>query len=230
MSHKPNVVVLTDPLCSQALGTYGSEVVLTPHIGRLTHEGVCLEHGFTNNPGCVLCDRETTELSMVLGYAGRFIYSTAPDYHLMRGSYRFQYAIAPHGAYDPAWNNRRAKESTNPMLVMKSYRWRATPEGGPRGRLPQKGSLVEVNAPSGIVSTIALGKGQPIIRLYEDAGQTSTANIRFAWPISAAQIVDLSGNTLETLQVRRNAVRVELEPFRIITVQISLQDDVSQAL
>jgi hypothetical protein len=167
-------------------------------------------------------DREAAELSLILGYSGRFIYSTAPDYHLMRGDYCFRYAIAPHGAYDPAWNNRRAQEANNPMLVMRSYRWRARPGRGPRGWLSQEGALVHVDAPSGIVSTVTLEAGQPAIRLYEDAGTTSAVNICLAWPISGAHATDLEGNVVETLDVQDSTVSLELGPFRIVTIRFEL--------
>jgi choline-sulfatase len=54
MDKRPNIlIILTDQLRTQAVGAYGNDLVRTPNIDRLAREGVCFEHGITNNPVCV---------------------------------------------------------------------------------------------------------------------------------------------------------------------------------
>ena len=52
-NQKPNIVlIMSDQLCSSALGCYGSEMGNTPHIDRLAEEGVRFENFYCNNPMC----------------------------------------------------------------------------------------------------------------------------------------------------------------------------------
>jgi alpha-mannosidase len=167
-------------------------------------------------------DGERAELSLVLGYSGLFIYTTSEEFHRMRGEYHYRYALLPHGPYDPAWNNRQALAAQNPLLGLRINRWPASRTARPDGRLPQSGAFFALDAPSGVISTVHLEKGQPILRLHEDAGQISDVRLRFQWAVARATIVDLQGNVLETLQPQENILQLRLEPFRIVTIRLEI--------
>jgi len=164
-------------------------------------------------------DRSAQELSLVLGYSGAFLYTTTPDFHLMEGRYQFRYAIAPHGPRDFVWNNRRAWEINNPLFTLGTYRWRSSGRDIKKGSLAPEGSFLTLDAASGIVSTLMLEKGRPIIRLYEDAGRKGQARLTFDRPVAKAERVDLLGNVQQVLPVDQGALEVMLEPYQIVTLK-----------
>lgn len=168
-------------------------------------------------------DQEVAELSLVLGYSGLFIYTTSEEFHRMRGEYKYRYALLPHGPYDPAWNNRQALAAQNPLLVLRLNRWPAGKPVQASSALPQAATFFTVDAPSGIISTIFLERGQLHIRLYEDAGQTVEATLRTLWPLERADIVDLQGNVLQTLAPKDRNLNVHLAPYQIITLKLEME-------
>ena len=53
-SPKPNILfIMTDQLKATALGSYGDEVVRSPHLDRLAREGVVFEHAYVQSPLCI---------------------------------------------------------------------------------------------------------------------------------------------------------------------------------
>lgn len=167
-------------------------------------------------------DRASSELSLILGYSGLFIYTTSESFHRMAGNYQYNYSLLPHGPYDPAQNNRQALEASNPLLALRMVRWPTTRQAKPHSNLPTEGAFFSLDAASGIISTVQLEHGQPVIRLYEDAGQSNEARLHLHWPIAAAHVVDLAGNVLETMAPEGNSLTISLAPYKIITIKLEL--------
>jgi alpha-mannosidase len=166
-------------------------------------------------------DRAAGELSLVLGYSGLFIYTTSDEFHRMRGDYGYRYALAPHGPYDPVWNNRQALAAQNPLRALRMNCWPVRQPEKKSGAPGQSASFFALDTASGIISTVFLEQGQPHIRLYEDAGRNADAILRTHWPMQSAEIVDLQGNVLETLRPDGNTLRLTLTPHQIVTLRLT---------
>ncbi|MBX2997292.1 MAG: hypothetical protein KF893_02185 [Caldilineaceae bacterium] len=167
-------------------------------------------------------DRSTSTLSLVLGYSGLFIYTTSEEFHRMRGDYHYKYSLFPHGPYNPVHNNQQALEAANPLLALRMNRWPTTRKAKENSHLPTEGAFFTLDAPNGVISTIYLEAGQPVMRLYEHAGESRSVQVRSLWPILSAQSVDLCGRLLETLEPVGNSFRLSLEPYQIVTIKFAL--------
>lgn len=176
------------------------------------------------------------ELSLVLGYSGTFVYSSGPEFHMMKGNYSFSYALYPHEAFKSSLVNRAALEANNPLivcgfkyfpLISKDMAKRIEAfykelEKLNRPLLPEEFSFLRVEAASGNISTMCLEKGLPVIRLYEDSGEKADARIFFFEDLQAAEVIDLRGNVLRRLDAKNGFVNIALNPYEIITMRLKL--------
>ncbi|MCA1809781.1 MAG: sulfatase-like hydrolase/transferase [Kiritimatiellia bacterium] len=63
MKHKPNIIIImSDQHTPGALGCHGNPVMSTPHIDRMSAEGVQFDNAYCNNPVCV-----PSRMSMLTG-------------------------------------------------------------------------------------------------------------------------------------------------------------------
>jgi alpha-mannosidase len=81
------------------------------------------------------------------------------------------------------------------------------PSGNPLARL----AGADVNPAEGLV-----------LRLYESAGRPTTALIRCAWPIGEAEVTTVAEEGQRALTVVDGSVAVDLEPFEIATLRLTL--------
>lgn len=92
MTHRPNIVLIqADQLAANALGAYGNEVVLSPHLDALADDGVVFDRAYCNSPLCA-----PSRASMLTGRLPSQIgaYDNAADFaasvptfaHLLRGA------------------------------------------------------------------------------------------------------------------------------------------------
>ena len=61
-----------------------------------------------------------------------------------------------------------------------------------------------------------------IVRLYEGLGAETTATLRFAFPFTMVQLVNVLEETIAELSPRGACVELTFRPFEIHTLKISL--------
>lgn len=181
-------------------------------------------------------DEARKELSLILAYSGNFLYSTGPEFHMMRGDYSFRYSLYPHESFETSLVNKAALEANNPLIVP---RFRYSPliskeiEGSAsrrlktrrkRGRtpLPPEFSFISMETRSGNISTMYLDEGNPVIRVYEDSGERVEGRIPFFKDITEAEVLDLGGRLVRRLPVEEGALKITLNPYEIATVRLKL--------
>lgn len=181
-------------------------------------------------------DGAKKEISLILGYSGTFVYSSGPEFHMMRGDYSFRYSLYPHGLFQASLVNRAALEANNPLIVQ-GFRYGPliTEETAAlakrhlenlqkigRPLLPEKFSFAELEADSGNISTIYLENGCPIIRVYEDSGKKTKVKIRFFKKIGEADLLDLKNRVIKRLPIENGEVSIALNPYQIATLRLKL--------
>jgi alpha-mannosidase len=135
---------------------------------------------------------------------------THPDPAADRGSHRFTYALMPHrGDFREAGVIAAAEDLNAPLRVAR---------GGARGER----SLVEVDTPQVVVEAIKRAEDSDalIVRLYEAWGGRCAARLRTTLPASRAYLCDLLERNLEEVSVTDGVIRLELGPFKILTLKL----------
>jgi len=165
-------------------------------------------------------DRESRELSLVLGFSGNFLY-TSDDFHFMQGRYVFRYALLPHAEFDPMWDNRWAAEVLTPLISRYNAAWSIKSPGAKQGDLPSVGSLLTLKAESSAISTVTLEGGDLIVRVFESTGCTDRVTLTCFRPIEQAREERFSGQVVSEIEVRHDSmVELELQPFQIRTLRL----------
>jgi alpha-mannosidase len=161
-------------------------------------------------------------LSVILGYAGSFLYSNG-GYHFLEGEHTFRYSLLPHvGQRTAAANSRTAWEANNPLLVTGTRAWRVAEMRPAEGELDPVGAFCTVDANSVAVSTAMLDEGTLVLRLVEYGGQVDPISLSLPWPIASARVVDLQGNELRACTPVEGALRLDLGPYELVTLRVAL--------
>jgi alpha-mannosidase len=130
----------------------------------------------------------------------------------------FDYALVPHeGGWREAGAFRHGMEFNNPLLVRKTAQH--------PGPLPRRWGLLEVTPRSVVLSALKPGpQGSIILRVYEAAGRsTPGVTIRLRTEVSQAEEVNLMEDTVRRLEVGDGALQIELRPFEIKTLRLTLR-------
>ncbi|MBN1372481.1 MAG: alpha-mannosidase [Anaerolineaceae bacterium] len=141
---------------------------------------------------------------------------TPGDYHgayTDQAEHRFRYALYPHqGDLVEGQVLRQAYEFNLPLRVA---------EAGPQ--VAGEYSSMQVDAPNVIIETVKRAEdGQElIVRLYEAAGMTTDAALRFGFPVSRAAEVDLMEQPLRELALQTGTVQLSLRPFEIFSLRLT---------
>ncbi|NLV73345.1 MAG: hypothetical protein GXY52_01475 [Chloroflexi bacterium] len=130
----------------------------------------------------------------------------------------FHYALLPHaGDWRTAGSPQQGQALNTPLLAHKST--------SHPGDLPACWSLAEVNADNVLLSACKLSAdGHLILRLYECHGQPAACQLRMGLPVQSIERADLLEAPIEALPVEASTVWLQLRPFEIITLRISLSD------
>ena len=139
------------------------------------------------------------------------------------GDYLFRYAVLTHGA---EWTYNDAHHfGWSFMSPLCAY----AIQGGQQGQWPEAArsfiELVPENVFLAGFKTAEDGDGV-ILRLYEGAGLSTEAAVKFDMPgrtLSSAQSCDAREQNLSSLQTESNSLRVPLKPWETSTVRVRLK-------
>ncbi|MBV9454352.1 MAG: alpha-mannosidase, partial [Rubrobacter sp.] len=142
-----------------------------------------------------------------------------PDPFADEGKHCFTYSLLPHeGDWTEAGVVQEALALNSPLCTAE-----VTPG---QGKLPPESGLVAVEG-----VTLALGSlkkaedgGGLILRLYEPHGARGKSILRFTKEIKRAKSTNLMEEKSGMLSTERNALRVEVRPFEVLTLRIKLQE------
>jgi len=153
------------------------------------------------------------------GYIGGYEPGVSSDLGLELGVERtFDYALVPHaGDWRAAEVYRAGWEFNHPLLAHKV--------SVHAGQLPRRWGLLDVSAPNVVASALMPGRdGSLLLRVYEAAGKPANGvAINVHVPVESAAETDLLGDVLRPLPAQGDAVRIDLRPFEIKTVELRLR-------
>src|SRR5260221_2397610 len=130
----------------------------------------------------------------------------------------FHYALVPHaGEWGGAAISRAGLEFNNPLLVRKAP---AHP-----GTLPKQWGLLDVSAPSVVLSAFKPGdKGSTVLRVYEADGKPArNVRIKLHAKILSAHEANLMEDAGLRLKAANDTLVFNLHPFEIKTFKLSLR-------
>jgi alpha-mannosidase len=142
---------------------------------------------------------------------------TWPDAHVDEGRARFAYALTPHaGDWRRAGAVHHGYELGWPLLAVA-----APPHPG---RLPSHHAFARVEPGDVVLSALKRGEDDDalVLRVYETAGETATAQLHLAAPVASAEEVDLLEHRRRPLPVRDGAITIELAPYEVSSVRVRL--------
>jgi alpha-mannosidase len=141
---------------------------------------------------------------------------TWPDPEADQGHHHFHYAIYPHaGTWKEAGTVRKGWEYNYPLTAVATT--------AHAGTLPAAHSFVSV-APENVVLT-AVKKAEDanglILRVYEWAGKTGTAEFHVPAGATAATVTNMSETPEGTpLELKDGVVKAPIHPYEILTVRV----------
>jgi alpha-mannosidase len=144
--------------------------------------------------------------------------STMPNPESDKGRHRLKYALFLHaGTSDLAAVPVAAERLNNPVAVAGTATLTAP-------ATTQTFSFASVDAPNITLETVKKAEQSDalVLRLYEHANARATATIRFGVPVKSAQVVNLMEEAGEPVEVRDNAVTLNLRPFEIATLMLEI--------
>lgn len=141
---------------------------------------------------------------------------TRPDPEADRHVHQFRYALYPHaGGLVDAEVVNRAWEFNVPARFFK-----ATDGKGKRAALD---SFVTSNCPNVIIDTVKRAEDdkQIVIRMYESCGIDCQSEIQITTPVESIEEVNLMEESLHTLPVSGDKLKLTFGPFEIRTIKIN---------
>ena len=158
------------------------------------------------------CHEQSVRLTLVRG-------STHPDPEADLGEHRIRYALFVHeGVADLAQVHRAAERFNNPVAVIGNL----SPAAAAAGELGRF-SFATVDVDNVTIETVKKAEKSDalVLRIFEHANIRAAARIGFGVPVKAARIVNLmEEGEARPLDIRDNAVTLELRPFEIATLMI----------
>lgn len=157
-------------------------------------------------------------LALVLGWGweGGFWWGKRP----LQGTTQINYALIPHqGLWDEAGVWEAVARWQEPPVAFLTEG--AAAETGAR-------SLVRVDSPGIEIPTILIERDRTLVRLFNAAGSDAEFAVSFLMPASKVELVELSGQTVRELPVRRGSdgryeVRLGMPRFGIRTLRCELE-------
>ncbi|HZD67051.1 MAG TPA: glycoside hydrolase family 38 C-terminal domain-containing protein [Acidimicrobiales bacterium] len=131
-----------------------------------------------------------------------------PDPRAEQGAHRFVHALLP-GA-DLGATVAEGYALNLPLRVVPA--------------LVDRPPLVDVEDPAAVVEAVKLAddrSGDVIVRLYEARGGRVRTVLRAGFPVARAEVTDLLERPLEAAEVDQDQIRIDLRPFRILTLRLA---------
>lgn len=143
-------------------------------------------------------------LSLTAQYSGIGLWG--PDYNIT-GALNMKYAIVPHsGSWDQAAISVESSAWNEPLIA--SFH-KSIP-------LDEK-SFLNLGNSGYEVSAFKVEGDNILLRLFNADGNSTKRNIAFGFPISSIEEVDLNGNFIEKIKVKKNNITVSMPRFGIKT-------------
>ena len=152
------------------------------------------------------------------GYGGGYEPGMSSDSGYELGKeLHFDYALVPHaGSWQESGVYRDGWEFNQPMLAL-------TTACHP-GPLPSRWGFLDVAPQNVMVSALKTGPdGAVVLRVYETTGQATTATVRCAAPLRAAEEVNLMEDPGQKLTVAGQELQLRLRPFEIKTILLRFE-------
>jgi alpha-mannosidase len=129
-----------------------------------------------------------------------------------------RYALIPHeGDWRQAGVFREGLEFNQPLVCRKVL--------SHDGSLPSRWGLLEVSSPNVVVSALKPARdGAAVLRIYEATGQLAEGvKIAMHAKVASARTANLLEDSDGELKVQGDAVTIDLRPFQIKTIRLSLE-------
>jgi len=143
------------------------------------------------------------------GHAGPGMHTPGAQ---MPGRWRFQYCLIPH---EGGWENafQEAHNFARPMRAIRTSRG--------RGELPPAASLVHIDPPQVILSTLKVAEDDNsiIARVYNIGRAPAEAHIALRAPVSAVDRVDMNEERPQLVSHESGEVRLHLNTSEIATLR-----------
>ncbi|MBI3972007.1 MAG: hypothetical protein HY332_12015 [Chloroflexi bacterium] len=152
-------------------------------------------------------------------------------WYTLEGRHTFQFALQAHqGTWRDSHSWRMGWEFHFPLLAGRLATARPLAPLPGRDTLPQRLSFCTLDGAHATVGTIHQPEpetppGTYAVRLVEVEGKGGSASLRFCRPVLRAERTNLVGDDPEPLSVDGDRVVVELRPYEIATIQVSLAAD-----
>ncbi len=137
--------------------------------------------------------------------------------------HHFTYALYPHAGDAVSGGVIRAGYALNAPLRALPLEPRAG-DAADRNRATRS-AFAQIDAPNVVIEAVkqAEDSNAVIVRLYEAEHRAAKATVRFGFPVTAAQEVNLVERPLRSLPVYDNSVTLDFRPFEIKTIAVSFQ-------
>jgi alpha-mannosidase len=142
---------------------------------------------------------------------------TSPDPVADRGRQDFTYALLPHGGdFQLGDVVAEAYALNNPLQLVAI--------GRQAGERPPVQSFFSVDQPGVVIETVKKAEKEDavILRLYDAYNTHCRVSLKIGLPMQSVATADLMENTLEMLMSENGTVILEVAPFEIITLKITL--------
>ena len=129
----------------------------------------------------------------------------------------FNYALVPHADdWRTAGVYRDGLEYNNPLIAR-------TVASHP-GMLPKRCGFQKISPHNVVISALRPGPdGSGVLRIYEAAGQPTSATVQISAQVVAAEEVNLIEDPGTELAVVENTISFDLQPFEIKTIKLRMQ-------
>jgi alpha-mannosidase len=140
--------------------------------------------------------------------------ATYPDPDADKGKHKIAYALYTHeGSANASTVANFAYKYNNPAIAVEV-------QGG--GNLPSEYSLVSCDSDNVFVETckIAEDGNDVIVRMFEAKRVRKTVTVNFGFDVKEVYIANMLEKELEKIEVKNNAVTLNVKPFEIITLKV----------
>ena len=138
--------------------------------------------------------------------------------------YTFRYSVLPHdGDWRKAASYRYGMEINMPLVSIQVTKKTENTEckKGYLGRF----SFLEISPKNILISALRMREDNKsvIVRFFETEGKRTVASLKFGKIIKSAVVTDMLENEIKKLeheQIKNDALQIEVEPYRIITLKL----------
>jgi alpha-mannosidase len=135
--------------------------------------------------------------------------------------YTFRYSVLPHdGDWREAASYRYGMEINMPLVSIQVTKTENTEY---KNKCLGKFSFLEISPKNILISALRMSEDNEsvIVRFFETEGKRTVAILKFGKIIKSAVVTDLLENEIRKLeQIKNNALQIEVQPYRIITLKL----------